>query len=59
MPRKYSSVSEAFEGGDGGGGGDDEDEDAVEEGDVEEGDGDEMLLVTDEPPQAFKPTLSW
>ncbi|KZL67324.1 chromo domain-containing protein [Colletotrichum incanum] len=51
--RKYSSVSEAFEGGDtddaAGGDGNDDDEEAVEDGDAEEDNGDEMLLVTDEP----------
>ncbi|KAK1595630.1 uncharacterized protein LY79DRAFT_546938 [Colletotrichum navitas] len=63
--RKYSSVSEAFEGGDaddeaGGGGYADGSEDAVEDdGDEEEHIGNEMLLVTDEPTQPAKPTLSW
>ncbi|GKT89283.1 chromo domain-containing protein [Colletotrichum tofieldiae] len=59
--RKYSSVSEAFEGGDtddpAGEDGNNDDEQAVEDGDAEEDNGDEMLLVTDEPSQPVKPTF--
>ncbi|GJC83228.1 hypothetical protein ColLi_06066 [Colletotrichum liriopes] len=59
--RKYSSVSEAFEGGDtddpAGGDGNNDDEQVVEDGDAEEDNGDEMLLVTDEPSQPVKPTF--
>ncbi|KAK1995140.1 hypothetical protein LX36DRAFT_659924 [Colletotrichum falcatum] len=64
--RKYSSVSEAFEGGDmdgaagGDGYADGGGEEAVEDDGAEEEDnGNEMLLVTDEPTQPTKPTLSW
>ncbi|EFQ36337.1 chromo domain-containing protein [Colletotrichum graminicola M1.001] len=63
--RKYSSVSEAFEGGDadgeaGGEGYADGSEEAVEDdGAEEEYIGNEVLLVTDEPTQPAKPTLSW
>ncbi|KAK2051500.1 chromo domain-containing protein [Colletotrichum caudatum] len=63
--RKYSSVSEAFEGGDTDGeagreGYGDGSEEAVEDDGAKEEDfGDEMLLVTDEPTQPTKPTLSW
>ncbi|KDN59894.1 putative chromo domain-containing protein [Colletotrichum sublineola] len=60
--RKYSSVSEAFEGGETGEDGyaDGGDNEAVEDDGPEEEDiGNEMLLVTDEPTQPAKPTLSW
>ncbi|GKT40489.1 uncharacterized protein ColSpa_00670 [Colletotrichum spaethianum] len=62
--RKYSSVSEAFEGGDtdaaaGGDGNIHDGEEAVEDGNAEENSGDELLLVTDEPSQPVKPTISW
>ncbi|KAK2027173.1 hypothetical protein LX32DRAFT_641169 [Colletotrichum zoysiae] len=63
--RKYSSVSEAFEGGgtdsEAGreGYGDGREEAVEDEGAEEEDIGDEMLLVTDEPTQPAKPTLSW
>ncbi|KAF9873828.1 hypothetical protein CkaCkLH20_08562 [Colletotrichum karsti] len=68
--RKFSSVSEAFEGGvpdaAAGEAGDDvavEEEDEGEGGEDEKGEengvGDEMLLVTDEPPPTVRPTLSW
>ncbi|OLN93215.1 hypothetical protein CCHL11_07615, partial [Colletotrichum chlorophyti] len=53
--RKYSSVSEAFEGADGGVG----DENAIEDGDAEGEYGDEMLLVTDEQVENMQPRLSW
>lgn len=62
--RKYSSVSEAFEGGaaaDAVAGDDgDADDEAVDEGaDVEADGGNEMLLVTDEPGLPVQPKLSW
>ncbi|KAK1981162.1 hypothetical protein LZ30DRAFT_689415 [Colletotrichum cereale] len=63
--RKYSSVSEAFEGGNAddaaaGHGHEDSGEEAIEDGGAEEEDiGKEMMLVTDEPAQPAKPTLSW
>ncbi|KAK2764185.1 chromo domain-containing protein [Colletotrichum kahawae] len=61
--RKYSSVSEAFEGGDPevAAAQEVQDEEAMEDEEEEEvgGEGDEMLLVTDEPPRRVQPTLSW
>ncbi|KAI8264114.1 hypothetical protein K4K58_012474 [Colletotrichum sp. SAR11_239] len=63
--RKYSSVSEAFEGGDPevAAAQEVQDEEAMEDEEEEEvegeGEGDEMLVVTDEPPPRVQPTLSW
>lgn len=62
--RKFSSVSEAFEGGDPAAAPAAPEDDEAAEGDEDEeveegGEGDEMLLVTDEPPSIVKPTLSW
>ncbi|KAJ3962624.1 hypothetical protein N0V92_000608 [Colletotrichum tropicale] len=63
--RKYSSVSEAFEGGDPevAAAQEVQDEEAMEDEEEEEGEGegegDEMLVVTDEPLPRVQPTLSW